>query len=270
MSIVTISRGSYSWGKEVAEKVARKLGYDCLARDVLIEASKEFDIPEVKLLHAIEDGPSFFDRFSHRKEQYVSYIQAGILRHLCKDRVVYHGLAGHFFVKGIPHVLKVRIIADLEDRVKLVMERDRVSGKEALRFLKKIDEQRAGWSQQLYGIDTRDPSLYDMVLHIRKITVDDAVDIVARTLALPHFRTTPESQRAIEDLALAAEVKSSLIQMKPDIEVTARDGVVQVKTRVEASAESETVRRQVESLVRRVPGVKDVKVEVLAGVPYGA
>jgi hypothetical protein len=31
-SIITISRGSYTHGKEVAEKLAQKLGYDCVSR----------------------------------------------------------------------------------------------------------------------------------------------------------------------------------------------------------------------------------------------
>ena len=48
MSIITISRGSYSKGKEVAEKVAKKLNYTCIARDAIIEASKEFNIPRNK------------------------------------------------------------------------------------------------------------------------------------------------------------------------------------------------------------------------------
>ncbi|NIM21548.1 MAG: cytidylate kinase-like family protein, partial [Candidatus Latescibacteria bacterium] len=58
MSIVTISRGSYSRGKEVAEKVAEKLGYECISRDVIIEACDEFNVPEVKLVRAIHDAPS--------------------------------------------------------------------------------------------------------------------------------------------------------------------------------------------------------------------
>jgi hypothetical protein len=32
-----------------------------------------------------------------------------------------HGLAGHFLIKDIPHALKVGIIADMEDRVRLEM-----------------------------------------------------------------------------------------------------------------------------------------------------
>lgn len=55
MSIVTIARGSYSRGKEVAERLAKKLGYECISREILLEASKEFNIPEIKLVRASHD-----------------------------------------------------------------------------------------------------------------------------------------------------------------------------------------------------------------------
>ena len=154
MSVITISRGAYSLGKEVAEKVAQRLGYECIAREVLLEASEHFNIPEAKLLMTMENAPSILDRFTYGREKYIAYIQAAILMHFQKDNVVYHGMAGHFFVKGVPHVLKVRIIADLEDRARIVMERDGVSKKEALRSIKKLDEERRKWSRHLYGIDT--------------------------------------------------------------------------------------------------------------------
>jgi len=55
MPIITISRGSYSRGKDVAEKLAQRLGYECLSRDILLEASDEFNIPEIKLIR--RDAP---------------------------------------------------------------------------------------------------------------------------------------------------------------------------------------------------------------------
>ena len=55
MSIITISRDSYSHGKEVAEKVAKKLGYESIARDIVLEAAGEFHIPEIKLKRALHD-----------------------------------------------------------------------------------------------------------------------------------------------------------------------------------------------------------------------
>ena len=130
MSIITISRGSYSRGKDVAEKVAQALGYECISRDILIEASEQFNIPEIKLVRAIHDAPSLLDRFGHGKERYVAYFRAALLKHVQRDNVVYHGLAGHFFLMGIPHVLKVRIIADIEDRIKEEMKRENISAED--------------------------------------------------------------------------------------------------------------------------------------------
>ena len=204
MSIVTISRGSYSRGKEVAEKVAQKLGYECISRDILLEASEQFNTPEIKLIRAIHDAPSILDRFTQGKERYVAYIRAALLRHVQKNNTVYHGLAGHFFLQGVPHVLKVRIIADLEDRVKEEMKRENISAEEALHTLKKDDDERRKWSIILYGVDPQDPNLYDMVLHIKTMRVDDAVSTILRALQLPAYQTTPESQKMLDSLATVA------------------------------------------------------------------
>ena len=100
MAIITISRGTYSKGKEIAEKVAQRLGYVCLPReDILKEASEKWKTPEVKLVRAIHDAPGILERLGFGKEKFVAYLQTTILRRMKEDNVVYHGLAGHFFVK---------------------------------------------------------------------------------------------------------------------------------------------------------------------------
>lgn len=266
MAIITISRGSYSKGKEVAEKTAQKLGYECISRDIVLEASKEFNIPEIKLVRAIHDAPSILSRFSRENEKYIAYIQKALLEHFKQDNVVYHGLAGHFFVKGVSHVVKVRIIADLEDRVKLEMEREGISRDEALHLLKKDDEERRKWSQHLYGIDPWDPCLYDMVIHIHKITVDDAVDMICHAAGLEDFKATPESLKAMENLVLAAEVRAALVQINPKLNVTADNGHVLVKTEAKLLQEEAMV-REIDAIIKTMPGVKDYKINVEHDVP---
>lgn len=261
MAIITISRGSYTKGKEISEKVAKRLGYERISRDVLLEASKDFNVPEIKLIRAIHDAPSILDRFGYRKEKYIAYIETAILRHLRKDNIVYCGLAGHFFVKDVAHALKVRIIADLEDRVKNEMEREGISREEALRIIKKDDEERRKWSKHLYGIDTWDPFLYDLVIHIKKITVDDAVSIICDTISLDRFKTTPESQRAIDDLAIAAEVKATIIDLKPDVHVTCSKGIVNVETSSLLSKEQALI-QDIQRTAKSIEGVKEVHVNV--------
>jgi cytidylate kinase len=204
MAIITISRGSYHRGREVAEKLAQKLGYECISRDILLEASEEFNIPEIKLIRAIQDSPSILDRLTRQKEKYVAYIRAALLKHVQKDNVVYHGLFGHFFLQDIPHVLKVRIVADLEARVADEVNREGISESKAREIIVKDDEERRKWALHLYGADWWDATLYDLVIHLKTITVDDAVDLLYQVVRLPGFQTTPESQEAINTLVQAA------------------------------------------------------------------
>jgi len=250
MAIVTISRGSYTKSKEVAEAVAEKLGYRCIDRDVLIDASKKFNIPEIKLIRAIHDAPSIFDRLSYKKQDYIAYIQSALLTHLQRDNVVYHGLAGQFFVRNVPHVLKVRIVADMEERIEQEMLRANICRSKAVHILEKDDAERRKWGLNLYGLDPWDPNLYDMVLHIRKgaLSVDAATKLICQTVAATPFQTTPESQRLMDDLTLAAKVKIALLQMAPDIEVEAKDGAVTVFTDSLYRKKEVEMRRIVEGL----------------------
>ena len=263
MAIITISRHSFSLGSTVAEKVARNLSYGCISREVLLEASEKYDIPEIKLSHAIEYSPSIFDRLTYGKEKYVAYIQSALLRHLRKDNVVYHGLAGQFFLQDISHVLKVQIIADLEDRIELYMERIGGTRKAAIKFFNRLDSQRRKWGKNLYGIDTWDSRLYDLILHMQNMTSDEAADVICQTARLKSFQTTPESQKKMEDMFLASEVKVALINLRPDVEVSVKDGFVHIKTMDEDEMERESIIEEIEDLVKEISGVKETEVQVI-------
>ena len=261
MPIITISRGSYSHGKEVAEKLAQRLGYECFSRDILLEASEQFNIPEIKLVRAIHDAPRILERFTYGKERYVAYIRATLLKHVQKDNVVYHGLAGHYMLGGIPHVVKVRILADLEDRVQEEMRREKISADEARYIIKKDDDERRRWGIQIFGIDTWDPRLYDMVLHIKSLSVGDAVDLIAHAAQLPHFQATPESQQMVDDLTLAASIEAALVEEFPSAKVEAKHGEVFVTIQGTVGDEEQTV-ALVQRLANKAAGI-DVKVQYL-------
>jgi len=266
MAIITISRGSYSKGREVAEKVASRLGYSLVSRDVLLEASEHFHISEVKLVRAIHDAPSILDRFSHGRYCYLAFIQSALAQRAVEDNLVYHGLAGHLLLKGVPHVLKVRIIADLEARVAAEMERENLSQGQARDLLLKDDAERRKWTQSLYGVDPWDASLYDLVIHIRQLSVEDAVDLVAEAAGRPSFQSTPESQQKMEDLALACRVKAALVQEDClDVAVTSEFGNVLVYTK-QGDRRAHQLEEKVKPLVTVMPEINHI--EVRTGQPF--
>jgi cytidylate kinase len=208
MPIITISRSSYTYGKKVAEAVAETLGYTCISREELMDASQEFDMPGLKIVREL---PIILDQTVFNKHRYISYIRSALLKHLAKGKVVYHGFCGHILLRDIDHVLKVQISADLEDRVKIVMDRDGLSRNDALLFIKAMDDARKKWCQKLYKIDLSKVCQYDISLNISKFPIDKAVDIICKTAMLDRFKTTDESRRAMVDLLCTADARTETL-----------------------------------------------------------
>ncbi len=264
MAIITVSRGSYSKGKEVAEKVAERLGYDCISREVILEASDKFNVPEIKLVRAIHDAPSILERFSHNKQIYVAYIQSALASRVMKDNVVYHGLAGHLLLKWIPNVLKVRIIADMSRRVAAEMEREQISESEARTLLERDDEERRRWTKALYHVDPWDPTLYDLLICVHRLTVDDAVDLICEAATRKQFETTKESLTRMQDLAIACRLKAALIEQFSDLRVVCEYGnaLLYIQSGGRTLHRLEERARELE---KEIPGINNL--EVRSGIP---
>jgi len=258
MPIITISRGSHSRGKCVAEKVAQRLQYSCVSREILLEASEEFNIPEISLVRAIHDSPSILERFRHGKERYISYYQYALLKHVQQDNIVYHGLAGQYFLRHLPNVLKVRILASMEDRISEVMRRDNVPQKDAENILNKDDEERRRWGMKLYGIDTWDSRLYDLVILIDKLSVDDAVDLIEESIKKPVFQTTLEARTILDNQVICSRINAKLVNYSLMLEVRVKDGVVTLGNIGEVLRSDANILANVEKMIREVEGVKDV------------
>jgi len=262
MSIITISRGSYSRGKEVAQKLADALDYECISREIILEASEHFNIPELKLVRAIHDAPTILDRFSYGKERFIAFFRAALLKHLQRDNVVYHGLGSHFFLQPFPHVLKVRISANLEDRVREEMLREHISAEEARMMLVNDDAERRKWGIQIFGQDTWNPQLYDMILHIGNLNVDQAVSVILHTVQQPCFKSTPESLSMLADEALSAQVEAALVRTYPKVMVDSGDGDVFINVRGSRTDEKD-ITEKVKRLVEKIEGIKNVQVNIV-------
>ena len=266
MAIITISRGSYSRGKEVAEKVASHLGYKCISREVLLDASEHFHIPEMKLVRAIHDAPSILDRFSRSRQAFISYIRYALVQYVKEDNVVYHGLAGHVLLKGIPNVLKVRVIADLSDRVRAEMKREKISEEAARSLLLKDDEERRKWTHTLYGVDPRNSSLYDLVVHVHKLTVDDAVEIISDAAQRAPFKTIKQVQQKIEDYGMACRLKAGLAHSFDNVGVKSEYGNILVYARGNEH-HVQRVRKKARKIAGKMAGVNELEVHAAHKLP---
>jgi cytidylate kinase len=268
MAIITISRGSYSMGKIVAEQVAQRLGYSVISRDLLLDASDRFHIPEIKLIRAIHDAPSMLERFSHSKQAYLAYIRSALAERVSSDNVVYHGLAGHLMLKNIKGVLKVRITADMGYRAAREAKREGISEQEARSILEKDDQQRRGWTKSVHGTDPWDINLYDLVIRIDHFKVDDAVNFICQAAESEGFRTSEGFLQQINDLALACRVKAEIVSEFPSVGVTCQYGNIIVYTRDKGHASK--LHKQLEAVRTNISGIYNLEIHSTVSIPADA
>lgn len=228
MAIITISRGCFSHGQEIAEKVAARLGYDCISREVLLEAAKLFNVSERKLIKSLHDAPTVLERISNGKMEYLADIKAALLKYARKDNIVYHGHAGHLLLTEIPKVLKVRILAEKEDRIAFLKQQQNMSREQALLNIENEDKHRTNWTRYLYKTDINDPSLYDIVINIGSLTIDTACEIICLAAKSGAFLMTDNSKQDLDDAAISSHISAAL-QSICDAQVSVANGEVQVK-----------------------------------------
>ena len=255
MPIITISRGSYYHGRSIAEKLAHRLGYTCISRDQVIEDLEEFHLQEIKLVRGLNDSFSVLDRFPHGKMRFTAAVRSALLQHFLAGNIVYHGLVGHHFVSTISHVLKIRIITDIDSRVADEMRRENISEERARYILKKDDEERRKWGMFLYGIDIVDPENYNMLIRIGHLPEDEVVDLIAKAASLPSFQETGESRKILADSALAALVRRTLFDF-PNASVSARDGHISIFLKAPED-QQRIMNDRIGAMVEALPGVRE-------------
>lgn len=277
MGIITISRGCYSHGKEIAENVAARLGYACVDNKFLLGASEYFNVPEMQLMKTFRDPPSFFERLTHGRDTFMAYIRAALLERIKKDNVVYHGYAGHLLLSDVNCVLKVRVQARMPERIHMISRLKNLSRKEAIRQIKEEDRQRSQWTRAIYKEDLSDPHLYDLVVQIGPLSIPDACDIVCNAATSPACQIGDADLRKIEDLAVASHVQAVLQKYEP-VEVISEGGNVRIvlpsqkikksnfSTPQAVSHLRERVHddlvQEVVNLAQKVPGVRHVVCDI--------
>lgn len=268
MAIITISRGSFSGGKSLAECTALKLDYGCVSREALVDAAvKRYGVPEQKLHDALTKKPGILDHLTREKSHYLLCLRAALVRMVKDEKVMYHGHAGHLLLKGVPHLLRVRVIASMDFRIKAVMKGQHLGRKEAIEYIEKVDDERSKWTKFLYREDWNDPSLYDLVLNIDQLGIADACEIVCCVANMEQYRVTPDSQKLLDNLVLSTEVRGVIAcdatnkgVADAGVEIEADNGIVTISGTVASLEDADRIRE----LISAVPGVKaiDSRIEV--------
>jgi len=197
---VTISRAFGSGGGEIAQRLAARLNYPIVDKEIL-----EVLVAEGHLRAAIVEALDERDRSS------LDVWVEGILRGKLQDKGDYHrtlvkvlgGIAihGHAIIIGRganfildpAHGLNVRIVAPRAQRIETIGRIRNLDEDAATKLVEKIDAERGAFVRGLFHREIEDPLAYDLIINTAGIGMDLAVDLIERSLrqklgVLPHVR----------------------------------------------------------------------------------
>lgn len=186
---ISISREVGALGNAVASAVGRRLGWPVYDRDIVERIAEQMRQPAFQLA-ALDERPANWleecltalsTRTYPNTDIYLKYL-AGAVRGLGKvGHCLIVGRGGHCILPA-ESTLRVRLIGDFADRVKVVMQRRNVPEREAIGWMEKTDLERNRFVKHYFGKDPADPHHYDLVLNTSRLTVDDCAEIIVDTL----------------------------------------------------------------------------------------
>ena len=211
-----------------------------------------------ELVKALQEGPDFSDTMTLKKYHYVTFITAELVKAVKNDNVVYHGLAGHLLLNDVPHILRVKIIAKMEYRIKAAMAHKKMSPKDAVKYIREMDISRDKWVRYMYNVDRNDDSIYELIINLDRINIDFATELICSTAMQYEFQQTPESKTRMDDVLLAAELKTKIAasaQVRDDeLTVTSDHGRITIGGKIDSLIEEEKVKE----IIENTPEFKDV------------
>jgi cytidylate kinase len=209
VAIITISRGSLSGGRALAECLSARLGYPNVGLEVIQEAAESLGASEEAFRGKYETTPGLWARLTKEREVYVLAVQAALADWCTRGDLVYHGLSGQHLLRGLPGVLRVRLIAPLEKRIKaLLASHPQMTGAEAEAFIKKVDQDRSQWVRAMYGVEVTDSFNYDLTINLTRHSLQSACETIVTAVAQPQYQITDEVEEEL--FAFAAECRDKL------------------------------------------------------------
>lgn len=263
MSIIIISSDSMEHAEQIAKGTAEALKYQCLGPEMLDDIAAGHKLPVDKLKEALGGNPSKWRRMrAKRRTQLLACIEAEVLSRLMADRIVCWGLGAHLYVEGVSHALKVRVLADIREQAKQVALQRDISQERAEKLVQREKLKQAQWSQIAYGRDESDPSMFDLVINLEQINPDESVKTISGAVGYRKFQPMTYSTKNLAECALAAKVKTRLLDEMNEVRVQVRDGRVVVTSKA-FKRERQKKAAAIKEIAGAVEGVEFVEVHLI-------
>jgi cytidylate kinase len=215
MKAITISRQYGSGAGEIAARLAARLNWRLVDREIVAQVAQHLGIPQQKAAARDEAAEGFIARVLSRiqflpsvttttdstyqvapddinEQQYREVLQRVVETAADSGQAVIAGRGGAAVLAERRDVLRVRIVAPLKARIAYVVLREGLDAAKAQARIREKDRDRAAFMQTLIERRVDDPELYDLAINTAVLSLDQAVELIclalqdkAQALSLP-------------------------------------------------------------------------------------
>ena len=261
MAAIAMTREMGSLGKDVASALADQMGLTVVHHELVEHhLAERLGVQESAVHRYLEGEASLLERWKINKEKLSQFTGEEILELARKGNVVIRGWGATGVLRHIPHVLRVRVCADMGFRERVMMQRLGITDAAAAsREIERSDAAHAGVVRSFFGVDWQNPLLYHLVLNTAIVPIDTCVKMVRLLAERPEFQETDETRSMLADKLVESRVRAALgTNSSSPITISV------VKGKVTLTGTTMGPTGNVEQLVRDIPGVTEVENRVVA------
>ncbi len=225
MKVITISRQAGTHALEVAQLAAREIGFEVVDKELLTLIAHEAQVGQAEVARyderalspieaflralvryapahevltwtpgAVRDSALWLPPLEGFRQEGVRYLdheeclrftQAVIRRLANRGNVIIIGRASALVLKDEPDALHIKLVAELEWRVKRIAEEQSLPMGKAREVVLSEDRRRSRYVAQFYGRNWEDFSLYHLILNVGKLGVKESARIIVEAVRTP-------------------------------------------------------------------------------------
>jgi CMP/dCMP kinase len=203
MAIVTISRQFGAGGHTLGIRVAERLGYQLVDKEIIAQVAKEANV-SVEWVQAVEKeaggllmrlvnglvDSDFIERLTGEtssdfdEKKYFIFLKKVVFEAAEEGDVVFVGRGSQFILPDDPETVKILLVAEKEDRHRFIEKHYRLSTSKAEQWVAKEEKRRVNFLKQLDPRHPDDPGIYDLMINTSKTTLTEAEEMIVQLVGL--------------------------------------------------------------------------------------
>jgi cytidylate kinase len=259
MAVITISREMGTGAYHIAEELARKLKYTLIDGERISACALKYGLAPDLLQMVDEKPPSYITAEDRKRAAALNTVELILLDFARKGNVILYGRGGQDLMKGCGNVLKLRFIADFEERAERFAEREWIDPDLARSMIRRSDHQRGGFIHFYFDRDWDDPLGYDLTFNTSRLSPDiivDSIVVAAKDSCLKEAEKG--AAEIIDNTILMKKIETALLNA-PGLDyrpftIVAEKGTVAVSGYIASEEEKKTALK----IVGAIKGVKSI------------